>query len=230
MTIINSILRFAVSIILLPVCYAVGRSLIDMVLSINKSADIRSSWTYFLCGFITYIIFQIVFSKPIRTYIFGHELTHAIASIILGGRIKSFKVRKTGGSVTLTKTNLFITLAPYFVPIYTLLFIVAYWAIKQIFGINTHYRYFLFIFGFTIALHLSLTAFAIKQEQSDLKRYGVIYSLILIFILNCIILSLILVLLFSMRLTDFSDGTIKYTRDAFITIYKFAPDFISSHL
>lgn len=219
MTIVNSILRFAISMILLPVCYAVGRSFIDIVFSLNKSADIHGSWTYFLCGFITYIVFQIVFFKPIRTYIFGHELTHAIASIISGGKVKSFKVRKTGGNVTLTKTNTFVTLAPYFVPIYTLLFIIAYWAIKQIFDTNTHYRHFLFIFGFTIALHLSLTVFAIRQGQSDLKRYGFIYSLILIFILNCTVLSLILMLFFPIGLTDFTNGTIKYTRDVFITIH-----------
>ena len=55
-----------------------------------------------------------------RTYVFGHELTHALASLAMGGDVLSFKVSKRGGSVSMTKTNFFVALAPYCIPIYTL--------------------------------------------------------------------------------------------------------------
>lgn len=218
---IRSILRFILSLSLLPVCYASGRSFIEAVISISKHSGNNDSWAYFLYGFAAYIVFQALFFKPIRTYVFGHELTHAIAGIISGGSVKSFKVRKSGGSVTLTKTNLFVTLAPYFVPIYTLFFVIAYWLLKQVLKTNVHYSYFLFIFGFTAALHLSLTAFAISQGQSDLKRYGEFYSLILIFILNCIILDLILAMFFPVKPLDFVRGAIGHSVSAYVFIHEF---------
>jgi hypothetical protein len=222
MSSLNSFLKFILSVLLLPVCYAAGRSLLETIISLNRDMGWNGSWIYFVCGLAAYLVFQAVFFKPMRTYIFGHELTHAMASILSGGKVKSFKVGKNSGNVTLTKTNTFITLAPYFVPIYSLFLIIVYWAAKRALGANLPYGYFLFLFGATLAFHLSLTFFAIKHGQSDLRRYGVIYSLIIIFILNCVVLNLILAPFFPVKPLHFFGSVIRYSGRAFADTYYFS--------
>ncbi|MDI6641035.1 MAG: hypothetical protein QME68_01820 [Elusimicrobiota bacterium] len=187
------------AILLLPLCYGIGKSFIEVVIALNTQNN-TYQLLYFITGFVFYITLQIFLFKPIKLYIFGHELTHAIAGIISGGRVKSFKVKKNTGSVGLTKVNLFVTLAPYFVPVYAIILILLYlllYIFAKSFALNI-YKYFLFLLGVSIAFHIALT-----QGQSDIKKYGVLYSLILVFISNCIILIAILSVFFQVSFLDF---------------------------
>ncbi len=59
--------------------------------------------------------------KPMRVYVFGHELTHAIWTWLFGGRVKRFKATSTGGHVVDHEEQFLITLAPYFFPLYVVL-------------------------------------------------------------------------------------------------------------
>ena len=59
--------------------------------------------------------------KPMWVYVFGHELTHALWTWLMGGRVKQFKATSKGGHVIVTKTNFLIALAPYFFPVYAVL-------------------------------------------------------------------------------------------------------------
>ena len=40
-----------------------------------------------------------------RTYILGHELTHALWTILFGGKASGLKISDTGGSVRVSKNN-----------------------------------------------------------------------------------------------------------------------------
>src|SRR5438876_12395582 len=82
-------------------------------------------------GVLVYVVFEGIFSRPMRTYVFGHELTHALASIAFGGQIHAFKVSEKGGSVSLSKTNFFVALAPYCIPIYTFFVFLIYWVSRR---------------------------------------------------------------------------------------------------
>jgi hypothetical protein len=190
-------LKALTAILLLPVCFSTGKSFFAVILAINTTLTSNSFWAYFLIGFVFYIIIHLFFFKPIRMYVFGHELTHAFAGIITGSKVKSFNTGKTSGSVTLTKVNMFITLSPYFVPIYSLILIFCYWLMTKFVVTNTGYfKVFLFLFGITVSFHLMLTLFAISQGQPDFQEYGIIVSILVIFITNCIVLSLVLILFF----------------------------------
>ncbi|MFN3966700.1 MAG: hypothetical protein ACK4JE_03260, partial [Endomicrobiia bacterium] len=57
------------------------------------------------------------------------------------------------------------------------------------------------------------------QGQSDLKKYGVFYSLILVFIANCFVLSGILAMFFPVSFSDFIIDSIKNTRNGFIFLW-----------
>jgi len=191
----NYIYRGLITILLLPICYTAGKNLVALISLLNTSSTDNLLWIYFLIGAIGYMIIHFCFFKPIRLYIFGHELTHAAAGILSGAKIKSFIVKKDGGSVGLTKVNMFVALSPYFIPIYSLILIICYKLLTSYF--NTGYpKLFVILLGMTVSFHLVLTLFAASQKQSDFQENGTLVSLLIIFVSNCVILSIILIIFF----------------------------------
>jgi hypothetical protein len=66
---------------------------------------------------------------PVKTYVVAHELTHALWGLLCGARVSHLRVSEGGGSVRLSKSNIVITLAPYFFPLYTILVILLRFAV-----------------------------------------------------------------------------------------------------
>ncbi|MBI4397204.1 MAG: hypothetical protein HY548_08920 [Elusimicrobia bacterium] len=147
-------------------------------------------------GAAAYALFQAFFRKPLGLYVFGHELTHALAAFLSGYKVKSFSVRASGGEVVLSDTNVFVALAPYCFPLYTIL-------VVSVFLVARHYSVFsvppfwcAFTVGFTFAFHVALTAHALRQAQPDLRLVGSFLSLVLILFGNGIVLLLMTKALF----------------------------------
>ena len=165
-------------------------------------------------GMGSYFAFEWVFFRPMRTYVFGHELTHALAAWMSGANVKKFKVSKSGGSVSVSKTNLFVALAPYFVPLYALLLFAAYAIAGKFYPLQAYWRWMLSLIGAALGFHIALTIYALKQNQPDLKQGGIFLSGVLIYLGNMIVMSLFLALLFPktiswkrfVRLTGARDG------------------------
>ena len=176
-----------IALLLIPAAIGLSVSLFAVLLNLGKNVSQQS--VPFWAGMGSYFLFQLMFFKPVRTYVFGHELTHALAGLLSGARLKKFKVSASGGSVELSKTNIFITLAPYFIPIYTVILIAVYWAVGRFRPLENYHSLFLFLAGFTLAFHFGLTHFALMQGQSDLKHFGVFFSSVMIILVNCVVLA-----------------------------------------
>ncbi|MFH1378955.1 MAG: hypothetical protein ABII23_01635 [bacterium] len=189
-----------------------------------------SNHKLFAAGLAAYPIFQTVFSQPLRTYVFGHELTHALASMLMGGKIKKFKVSAKGGSVQLSKSNFIISLAPYCVPLYTFFLIGLYWGISYFYPLKAYYGTFVFLVGFSISFHLSLTIFAVKQRQPDITNTGAFFSLIIIMLISPWIWALILKCIFytQIDLSKFTAITCRYAGNAYVLIFMTIKKFIMS--
>lgn len=187
-------IRNIIAFLAIPLIAASAYTLIKTFLDFTAGSS--NTYIPFWIGILCYVIFQIAFYKPMRTYVFGHELTHAFAGLLSGARIKKFKVGKESGHVVLTKDNIWITLAPYFFPIYTFAIIVIYLFLGWITDITPLYSYFLFFAGLSIAFHIALTIYIIGIGQPDLKVYGTFFSYILIIAVNVIIFSLLMALVF----------------------------------
>lgn len=187
-------LRLIMAFLLLPVTAAVAWSFFDLLLKLGASVSTVS--LPFWLGLAGYFLFQVIFFRPIRTYVFGHELTHALMGLLSGARLKGFKVSAAGGSVVLTKSTVWIALAPYFIPIYTLLLVAAYRVAGHFWPLEPYYPYFLFAAGFTLSFHFSLTHFAVAQGQSDLKQFGVFFSGVIIILISCLLMAGLLKLIF----------------------------------
>src|SRR5947209_510574 len=114
-------------LLLLPLTLATLRELPAIALSWDAYAE---GLLALVAGVVFYALFEAAFSRPMRTYVFGHELTHALASVMMGGKVHEFKVSKSGGHVLLSKSNFFVALAPYCVPIYTLCVLFGFFALS----------------------------------------------------------------------------------------------------
>jgi hypothetical protein len=189
----KSFFRVLVALLLLPVCYGVARSLWSIAQGFQQ---VPEGSFYFFLGFGLYLVFQWVFFKPMRTYVFGHELTHAMAAWLTGGEVHHFKVGKKGGSVTVTKPNLFVALAPYMVPLYSFVAMLIYFAVNCFYNLAPYWNIFLGVLGATLSFHAALTFFALKQDQPDLRSGGKFLSGVLIFLGNSFALMLLLGVMF----------------------------------
>jgi hypothetical protein len=102
----------------------------------------------------------------------GHELTHALASLLQGGQADEMKVSTRGGTVKVTRSNFLVSLAPYFFPLYTSGAVFLYYVADRKFLPGV-----LFLLGFTLAFHLALTAYSLREHQSDLSEAGWLFAL-----------------------------------------------------
>ncbi len=151
---------------------------------------------YFMLGFFSYILFQKIFKKPMYLYVFGHEITHAIAGLISGFKIKRVFISSKNGNVILNNINLFTALSPYCFPFYTILILICFKIISLFTSLIFPPEIQIFLIGFSYAFHIVLTLYALIQNQPDLKIAGKYLSLILIMLLNFIILFLLMKIFF----------------------------------
>ena len=130
----------------------------------------------------------------IYAYVYGHELTHAVWVWLMGGRVSEFEVRLDGGHIMTNKSNVWIALSPYFYPIYSVLVVILY-AIGWIFCDMAPYTRWLFLaLGITWTFHMSFTLWMIPKGQTDLSQHGTFFSLVIIYWMNLVLLTALLLL------------------------------------
>jgi hypothetical protein len=184
--------KITIGIIMLPASYAFAHNLFKQLSSISSFGNAER---YFFYGIASYVIIHIVFFKPNYIYVLGHESLHAIATWICGGKVTSFRVSSSGGSIETTRSNFFVALAPYLFPFYTVVFSAIFSIGTIFFPADEFLSIFLFSVGLSLCFHVIMTIEMIKKRQEDIAETGYLFSINLIFICNLI--GLIFSLLFS---------------------------------
>jgi hypothetical protein len=182
-----SLLKLMVGFFLLVPSLAGSAALLRRLLFFQFSDLIQLA---LITGAGAYAVMHLVLWKPIFMHVMGHELTHAFWSFMFGGRTKSLQVSPVGGQVTLSKTNFFVALAPYFFPFYTTLLIPVY-----LMSAPKYLPLVSLLIGFTLAFHLALTLHSLREHQNDLLETGVLFSLSFIYFMNLLVVAGILMLL-----------------------------------
>ncbi len=149
--------------------------------------------TYFALGAVVWIFAFFALPRPLMIYVFGHELTHALWVWMMGGRVSAFKVSSEGGHIISDKHNPWIALSPYFFPLYSIIVIAAYGAASLHWNMEPCHRWLYALIGVTWSFHVSFTLWMIPKGQTDLTYYGTFYSLVIIYLMNLAILTLLLV-------------------------------------
>lgn len=212
------ILRFIVSVFLIPVCIIATVSFYQGVMSIKTVSE---SGLYFLLGALLYSIVHILLFRLDFLYVFGHESMHAVSTFMSGGKVKEMKVSRKEGSVKTTTPNFFVILAPYLVPVYTALVAIIYFILSFWIDMFKYSHIFMSLIGFTLMFHLAYTAESMRQKQSDLIKSGYLSSISFIYIINIIIVFLIVSLLFNeASFIDFMSSIYEKTRYFYYSFWR----------
>ena len=177
-------LRLLTGIALLPACWGVARALVDSVVAAAGADGIGVESLSLLGGVAAFAFAWMVLSHPVKAYVLGHELTHALWGLLFGARPSDLRVGEGGGSVRLTKSNMLITLAPYFFPFYTFVVVVCALITSAFVRPLPFLPLWMFLVGFTWAFHVLFTLETLGQRQPDVKLYGRLFSWTFIFIVN----------------------------------------------
>jgi len=189
-------LKFVIAIFLLPACAILSQTFFTAFAraTITQRLWIGEEFWFFSLGAFLWLIAFFGLPRPIILYVFGHELTHALWVWLWGGRVTRFRVGPEGGHIVTNRTNFWIALAPYFFPLYSVLVIASYGALSIFYNMQPYGRLLYALIGVTWAFHFTFTCWMIPKNQSDLRDHGTFFSLIVIYLMNLILLSVMLVL------------------------------------
>jgi len=190
------LLKFIIALAMMPL--VAGE--IWTVIAFGRHAVPAGQWnqTWFLAfgaGFLAWLIVYFLLPRTMWLYVLGHEFTHAIAAMIAGGKISSFQVSAKGGHVVTDKVNWWITLSPYFIPIYALIWMALWLSVDFWYPLKAYQPVLYFGIGVFWCFHLTFTASMIHLGQSDLSSQGLIFSIVIILFTNLIFILLLFSLL-----------------------------------
>lgn len=188
----GALLRFFLACAALPACWGLLRALAACFVAVSDGGELRVETLALLGGMALFAVWWFVSPHPVRTYVLGHELTHALWGLAFGGRASGLKVGSRGGSVRITKSNVLIILAPYFFPFYTFLVLLAAFGTWVFVRPLPLVPLWTFLLGFTWAFHVLFTLETLAQKQPDVQEYGRLFSWVLIFAVNLLIVMVFL--------------------------------------
>jgi hypothetical protein len=197
-------------LVLMPWCVFAFVTFIELLV---RAAHDRTTWTspefsWFMIGTVLWLgMFAVGRRQLMILYVFAHELSHVIAAKLCGAVVYDWHVGRDGGWVDTNKSNTFISLAPYLVPLYSIGVIVLYGIAGLFVNLDTlHYiplgakvlpfdatKTLGFLIGFTWCFHFTYTLNTLRVEQSDVNRNGGFFSGWLILLCNLHIIAALVI-------------------------------------
>ena len=177
----KSFLRILFFIACAPLFYAfVAQTLLFVF---EHFSAMWSNWFAYGALFYAVLYAMLLWAKLGFLETFEHELAHMIMGYLFLHNIKHFRVDwRHWGYVEFDRIpNTFVILAPYFLPVFTLPFLL----VKPFVTASTH-NFINFFLGLTLAFHLISTCREFSPRQSDISRVGLKSALIIVFVFNCI--------------------------------------------
>ena len=174
-----------IAILLLPVCVGAALALGRVL---RQSGDADTIWVAFLAGAGCWVTIYLLLPKPMWAYVFGHELTHALWTWVMGGKVKKFRVSSSGGHVVVSKSNFLIALAPYFFPLYAVLVVLVFVVGQWLWSWQHYVVWFHLLLGAAYAFHVTLNWHILKHQQTDISDQGYLFSAVVIFLGNVAVL------------------------------------------
>ena len=183
--------RFLAAVLCFPLVWALCLTFVDSFFLVSGPSEglFSAEAIALFSGLVAFLALWPFVPDPVRFYVLGHELTHAVVGLAFGARVSNLKVGAKGGSVQLTKSNVWITLAPYFLPFWTMVVVALALAVRA----AMHFAApgeplpapwaWTFAIGFTWCFHACFTIRSLMQTQPDVQEYGRVFSWT--FILAC---------------------------------------------
>jgi len=151
------IIKLVLGICLLPFVYSCTVAFLGQIALVDSSLQ-----DYFWSGVIVFLLLYLFVWEPAWIYERGHKLLEFVFSFF----------------------QPFVKVAPYLLPIYTIVIFVIYLIlaafIKELWLIN----YTMFLLGFSIILHLVFSSKAVRSKKGDILKSNYIFGFSFIYIIN----------------------------------------------
>ncbi|HAV65093.1 MAG TPA: hypothetical protein DCY13_22320 [Verrucomicrobiales bacterium] len=178
-------LKLIIGLLLIPACLGAVRTFWRLL---QHTGHADWFWVAFAAGTAIWLVIFVMLPKPMWIYVVGHELTHAVWTWVFGGRVRSFKAGSKGGHVVITRNNFVISLAPYFFPLYAAMVVVGFVTGHLIWNWSTYQVWFHLLLGAAYSFHITLTGHILRTRQSDITQHGYLFSAVVIFLGNILVL------------------------------------------
>lgn len=186
--------KFVLGLCLLPFVYSSSAAFLNEFNTIQPLY--RSP---FWSGIITLLVVYLFIWEPAVIYAKGQKMLEAV--------FKFF-------------TPL-VRVAPYLLPIYTVVLFVLYYLFSAIFSSVDWLRPFIFLFGFSTALHLVFGAKSLRGKKGDFLKSNYIFGFSFVYILNVALLALLLNLIFKeFSFVNFSNNTISAAKSIISIVFR----------
>lgn len=187
------ILKFILGILLLPFVYAATKCFINELVLLEKYIQL-----YFSSGIISFLILYLFVWEPVIVYKSGQRFVETIFHFF----------------------HPLVKVAPYVLPIYTIILFIIYLVSPFIYKSKDLVNVFVLLIGFSIAFHLVFSAQSLKTKEADSLRANYIFGFSLIYIINIILVSLGLSLIFNrFSFVHFFNHTCQVSSDIFKAIF-----------
>jgi hypothetical protein len=181
------LLKFAIALALMPLVAGEIWTLIDLARAAASAGQWPEGWAVsFGAGFLTWLLIFFLLPRTTWLYVLGHEFTHALAAMLAGGKISSFQVSAKGGHVVTDRVNWWITLSPYFVPLYALIWMALWLSVDFWYPLKAWQPVLYFGLGILWCFHLTFTASMVHLGQTDLSSQGLVFSIVVILLINLV--------------------------------------------
>ena len=192
---ITSILKLAFAVIFFPILVAVSVSFSNEIQKLSH--HLVSS---FVCGIFAYLVIHLLLYEPAPVYQKGQKITEVVFRFF----------------------SPLVKLASFFLPIFTILILLAYYllviTLKDRFNPGYH-SYFMFAVSFFMVLHIVFTAAALRNRQMDFLKASYFFAMEFIYIINIGIIAGMLSLIFKeFSFLNFFNGACQITQNAFLTV------------
>ncbi|SKA88236.1 hypothetical protein SAMN02745166_01387 [Prosthecobacter debontii] len=201
---IKKLKRLIAVLLLFPLGLVTALTLVEML---SRAVFRLEFWRseeviFFMIGAVAWTVGYVTGWRPVRSYVFGHEVSHLLVARAFGGKILDWDFSATGGYVETNKSNTWITLAPYLLPFYSLVVLILFGVAGMVWNLHGMHHlslgetalrfkpvwFFYILLGLTWCFHATFTWKTVVIEQSDLQRNGEFFSMLLIFLVNVMLI------------------------------------------
>jgi len=189
-----SVAKLVVGIALLPLVYSSSAAFVNQISMIHKSSQ-----NFFWLGALVFLIFFIFIWEPEIIYTGGHRLLEVIFSFF----------------------EPFVKVAPYLLPIYTIIIFMVYGLLSL--GIKDSWllEYCMFLSGFSIMMHIVFTSRALGSKKGDFLKANYIFGFTLIYVINIMLIAILFGLVFKeFSFVGFSEYSFATAKDIFVSLFK----------
>jgi len=191
---IFGVIKFILGICLLSFVYSCSVSFVNEISLIDKSLQ-----NDFWAGVITLLVIYLFIWEPAVVYVKGQKLVEIVFTF--------FKP--------------LVRVAPYLLPIYTIILFILYGILSFILKSPSLMNYFVFLFGLSVALHLIFSAKSIRSKQGDFLKANYIFGFSLIYIINLMLLAFGFNLLFKdFSFVNFFNSSYQFAKAIYYAIFK----------